>query len=96
MYNLDVGIQNTKLDSRLRGNDKRQNNFMKLIIPKEVSYVTETLQKGGFEAYLVGGCVRDVLMGREPKDWDVTTNATPEEIQKIFPKTFCISSGLLS
>lgn len=61
---------------------------MKLIIPKEVSYVTETLQKGGFEAYLVGGCVRDVLMGREPKDWDVTTNATPEEIQKNFPKTF--------
>ncbi|HBM45540.1 MAG: PolyA polymerase [Parcubacteria group bacterium GW2011_GWF2_38_76] len=61
---------------------------MKLIVPKEVSQVTETLQKGGFEAYLVGGCVRDVLMGREPKDWDVTTNATPEEIQKLFPKTF--------
>lgn len=61
---------------------------MKLIIPNEVNNVVQTLQKGGFEAYLVGGCVRDILIGRIPKDWDVTTNATPEEIQKIFPKTF--------
>src|SRR5665647_242661 len=56
-------------------------------IPKEVSYVTNTLEKGGFEAYLVGGCVRDLLMGRIPKDWDVTTNAKPEEIIKLFDKT---------
>ncbi|MCR4284028.1 MAG: CCA tRNA nucleotidyltransferase [Parcubacteria group bacterium] len=57
-------------------------------IPKEVSYVTETLQKAGFEAYLVGGCVRDLLRGEKPKDWDVTTNATPEQIVSLFPKTF--------
>ena len=57
-------------------------------IPKEVTHVTETLQKAGFEAYLVGGCVRDVIIGREPKDWDITTNANPEEIQGLFPKTF--------
>ncbi|MBI3633236.1 MAG: HD domain-containing protein [Candidatus Vogelbacteria bacterium] len=57
-------------------------------IPKEVSRVTETLQKAGFEAYLVGGCVRDLIIGREPKDWDVTTNAKPEQIQTLFVKTF--------
>ena len=56
-------------------------------VPKEVSHVTSTLEKGGFQAYLVGGCVRDLLMGREPNDWDVTTNAKPEEIIKLFEKT---------
>ena len=57
-------------------------------IPKEVSRVTETLQNAGFEAYLVGGCVRDMLRGESPKDWDITTNATPEEIQKLFEDSF--------
>ncbi len=57
-------------------------------IPKEVTQVAEALEKGGFEAYLVGGCVRDILRGFTPKDWDVTTNARPEEIVKLFPKTF--------
>ncbi len=57
-------------------------------IPAEVRLVTDGLQETGFEAYIVGGCVRDLLMGKSPKDWDVTTNATPEEIQKIFPDTF--------
>lgn len=57
-------------------------------IPDEVSHVTETLAKGGFEAYLIGGCTRDLILGKKPKDWDVTTNATPEEIVKLFPKTF--------
>ena len=56
-------------------------------IPKEVSYVTDTLEKAGFEAYLVGGCVRDLLMDRDPKDWDVTTNAKPEQVIKLFEKT---------
>ena len=56
-------------------------------IPQEVSHVTKTLEKGGFGAYLVGGCVRDLVMGREPQDWDVTTNAKPEEIVKLFEKT---------
>lgn len=57
-------------------------------IPPEVRLVTNGLEKAGFEAYIVGGCVRDLLTGRVPKDWDVTTNATPEEIQSIFPETF--------
>ena len=57
-------------------------------IPKEVSYVTETIEKAGFEAYLVGGCVRDLVMGnRIPKDWDVTTNAKPEQIIDLIEKT---------
>jgi poly(A) polymerase/tRNA nucleotidyltransferase (CCA-adding enzyme) len=59
-----------------------------MIIPKEVKNIIEGLQKAGFEAYVVGGCVRDFLLGKEPKDWDVTTNATPEEIQKVFPDSF--------
>jgi tRNA nucleotidyltransferase/poly(A) polymerase len=56
-------------------------------IPKEVSHVTDTLEKAGFEAYLVGGCVRDLVMSREPKDWDITTNAKPEQIMGLFEKT---------
>jgi len=56
-------------------------------IPKEVSHVTDTLEKAGFEAYLVGGCVRDLLMNKEPKDWDVATNAKPEQIIGLFEKT---------
>jgi len=57
-------------------------------IPPEVSHVTQTLQKAGFEAWIVGGCVRDLLLGRTPNDWDVTTNATPEDIQGLFENTF--------
>src|SRR3990172_656757 len=56
-------------------------------IPKEILNVIKTLENGGFEAYLVGGCVRDLLMDKEPKDWDITTNAKPEEIMKLFEKT---------
>src|SRR3990172_13037958 len=56
-------------------------------IPKEVINITETLENGGLEAYLVGGCVRDLLTSRVPKDWDITTNATPEQIIELFPKT---------
>ena len=59
-----------------------------LIVPLEVKRISETLKEAGFEAYLVGGCVRDLLISREPKDWDVTTNATPEEIQDLFVETF--------
>jgi poly(A) polymerase/tRNA nucleotidyltransferase (CCA-adding enzyme) len=57
-------------------------------IPKEVRGIVALLQHNGFEAYLVGGCVRDVYLERTPKDWDVTTNATPEQIQALFPHTF--------
>ena len=57
-------------------------------IPKEIQFITEKIEKRGFEAYIVGGCVRDFLLDKSPKDWDITTNAEPEEIQKIFPASF--------
>jgi poly(A) polymerase/tRNA nucleotidyltransferase (CCA-adding enzyme) len=59
-----------------------------MTIPKEVKTVISFLKKKGFEAYAVGGCVRDFLSGQEPQDWDITTNAKPEEIRKIFPDSF--------
>lgn len=55
-----------------------------MTLPKEVKEIIATLNKAGFEAYAVGGCVRDFILGQEPYDWDITTNAKPEEIQKIF------------
>jgi len=57
-------------------------------IPNPVREILEKLQENNFEAYVVGGCVRDLLMDREPKDWDVTTNAKPEEIMEVFPDSF--------
>ena len=57
-------------------------------IPKEVRAAVAILSHANFEAYLVGGCVRDLMIGRQPKDWDITTNAKPEEIQNIFPNSF--------
>lgn len=59
-----------------------------LAVPHVVREVAHTLKGAGYDAWLVGGCVRDLLIGREPKDWDITTNAKPEEIQKLFPETF--------
>lgn len=56
-------------------------------IPEYVTRVTKTLEQAGFEAYIVGGCVRDLLLNREPNDWDVTTNAKPQEIIDLFEKT---------
>lgn len=59
----------------------------KNLIPLYVTHVTSNLEKAGFEAFIVGGCVRDLLMDRAPKDWDITTNAKPEEIMPLFEKT---------
>ena len=59
-------------------------------IPQEILAIIKKFEESPqkFEVYLVGGCVRDLLLSREPKDWDLTTNATPYEIQKLFPKSF--------
>ena len=56
-------------------------------IPSYVTHVTQQLESAGFEAFIVGGCVRDLILGRIPKDWDITTNATPEQIIPLFEKT---------
>lgn len=61
---------------------------MKEHIPKEVLEIAETLENSGFKAFFVGGCVRDLLLQKKPKDWDITTDATPEQIQALFVDTF--------
>lgn len=61
---------------------------MSFFIPEEIKKVAETLRSGGFEAYQVGGSVRDLILNREPKDWDITTDADPEQIQALFPDSF--------
>ncbi len=60
---------------------------MKFNVPKEVKEIAEKMGKSGYRTYLVGGCVRDLILGCEPKDWDIATNAVPGEIQKIFPES---------
>jgi tRNA nucleotidyltransferase (CCA-adding enzyme) len=59
-----------------------------LEVPAELIEICTNMHSSGFEAYLIGGCVRDLLLDREPKDWDITTNATPEQIQELFPDSF--------
>src|SRR3990167_11076683 len=56
--------------------------------PDEVIDIIKKLQSGGFEAYVVGGAVRDLIQGKAVTDWDFTTDATPEEIIKLFPGSF--------
>ena len=61
---------------------------MKINLPEKVSRIIHTLQANGYEAYAVGGCVRDSILGREPDDWDITTSATPLETKALFARTF--------
>ena len=65
-----------------------------IIIPTHALTVVERLEHYGYEAYVVGGCVRDSLMGRNPKDWDVCTNALPEEVLRVFKRFHVIKTGL--
>ena len=59
---------------------------MEIQLPPAVKTIIEQLNSCGFEAYAVGGCVRDSLLKREPKDWDVTTSAKPDQIKAVFEK----------
>lgn len=63
-----------------------------LHMPKQAEYIIEKLEEKGFEAYVVGGCVRDSLLGRKPDDWDITTQAAPREVKSIFART--IDTGI--
>ena len=65
---------------------------MILQIPSKVAVILDTLQNHGYEAYAVGGCVRDTLLGRVPDDWDITTSARPEEVKELFRRT--VDTGL--
>lgn len=60
---------------------------MKIVLPNEVNSIIRTLDEAGYEAYAVGGCVRDSLLKVTPKDWDVTTSATPGQVKELFPRT---------
>lgn len=62
--------------------------MMEIRLPEKVNYIIRTLQQHGYEAYAVGGCVRDSILGRVPGDWDITTSAMPEETKSLFPRTF--------
>ena len=67
---------------------------MNINIPKPAAYILHTLENCGFEAYTVGGCVRDSLLGRTPNDWDICTSATPDQIIAAFPGKDIIPTGL--
>src|SRR5438270_11407035 len=54
--------------------------------------ILRTLRDAGHQAYLCGGCVRDLILGREPTDYDVTTDATPEQVMRIFPQTYAVGA----
>ncbi len=60
---------------------------MRIQLPDKVHNIINTLEEAGYEAYAVGGCVRDSVLGREPDDWDITTSAKPEETKRLFPRT---------
>lgn len=62
-------------------------NTYSVQIPRQVAFIIDRLQSHGYEAYAVGGCVRDMILGREPNDWDITTSAKPEEVKAIFKRT---------
>ena len=57
---------------------------MKIHIPTGAKFIIDALEKSGYEAYIVGGCVRDAIMGREPGDWDICTSALPEKVAEVF------------
>lgn len=61
-------------------------------LPEKVKYIIDKLSHSGYEAFAVGGCVRDVILGRMPNDWDITTSATPEQVKSIFKRT--IDTGI--
>lgn len=60
---------------------------IRIALPEQVEYIIDTLNQAGFEAYAVGGCVRDSIMGRKPDDWDITTSAQPKQVKRLFRRT---------
>ena len=60
---------------------------LKITVPEDVREILRVLRDNGFEAYIVGGCVRDAILGKEPKDWDITTSALPEQVKSLFSNT---------
>ena len=75
-----------------RGECMQEETQVKIRIPEQVHSILEALHESGYEAYAVGGCVRDALLGREPHDWDITTSALPQQVKKVFART--VDTGL--
>lgn len=74
-------------------NMKGEKTLTKIDIPKNVKLIIKVLEDNGYEAYAVGGCVRDAILGRKPNDWDITTSAMPEDVKQLFHKT--IDTGIV-
>ena len=71
---------------------KEGNRMVQIKMPDEAREIIQTLEQSGYEAYIVGGCVRDSILGREPMDWDITTSASPEQIKELF--SYTIDTGI--
>ena len=65
-----------------------------ILLPKNVEYIIDTFYNAGYKAYAVGGCSRDSLMGNNPNDWDICTNALPNQVKQVFPDYEIIDTGL--
>ena len=65
---------------------------MRIELPEKVKFIIDTITEAGFEAFAVGGCIRDSILGREPNDWDITTSAKPEQVKALFRRT--IDTGI--
>ena len=70
------------------------NTEIDIMLPAEVEYIMDELEKSGYESYAVGGCVRDSIMGNKPKDWDICTSAPPDQVMKCFEKHTVVETGL--
>lgn len=93
IYTIKIqSLRNTIDKNRVKTYNKAHS--MNIPIPPHALTVVERLERYGYEAYVVGGCVRDSLLGREPKDWDVCTNALPEEVLRVFKRFHVIKTGL--
>ncbi|MDD6733148.1 MAG: hypothetical protein PUE21_01220, partial [Lachnospiraceae bacterium] len=68
------------------------NQTIRIEMPQDVKKIIQTLNHAGYEAYAVGGCVRDSILGRQPNDWDITTSAYPAEVKSLFKRT--IDTGI--
>ena len=61
--------------------------MVRIALPKDVKHIIDVLMENGYEAYAVGGCVRDSILGRVPGDWDITTSALPMQVKGLFRRT---------
>lgn len=72
--------------------ERESDTLLKISLPKEVKHIIDILTQNGYEAYAVGGCVRDSILGRVPGDWDITTSALPQQVKALFRRT--IDTGI--